>query len=259
MKTFITITTHLIILTSLLSSEASAQNLVVNSSFDLGNYGFTSEYVYSPTNLFPARTYAILTNPHLAHDSFVSMGDHTTGTGNMMVVNGATGSSPIVWSQQINVNPDRMYYFSTWAANVLGGTPSRFVLRVNGITLEPQVTLPNQAALWQNYTTTWNSGGESTAQLEIIFTSTEYGGNDSALDDIVFREARSVSTPIVINHAVCIEWTSELGVDYQLQSSYDLAVWTDIGLPIPGTGALMSYCEKINDPMKFYQVIGLVQ
>lgn len=257
MKTILQISTLLVL--TWFPIHANAQNLVANPSFDAGNAGFASEYTESPTDLRPARTYAILTNPHSAHVDFVTMGDHTTGKGNMMVVNGATDSSPVVWTQQLTVQPNRTYFFSTWAANVLGGTPSRFVFRINGVTQQPTITLPDQAAVWQNYTTIWESDSATSATLEIVFTSTENVGNDSALDDIVFREATSEPVPLSIAQAVWLEWSSLLGTDYQIQSSTGLQEWINVGEPLPGTGGTMTHCEKSVDPKKFFRVIGLAQ
>lgn len=42
------------------------------------------------TNLVPEGNYMIGTNPRNYHSNFKQCGDHTTGTGNMMVVNGNT-------------------------------------------------------------------------------------------------------------------------------------------------------------------------
>jgi hypothetical protein len=247
----------------LFASEAGtrAQNLIVNPDFNAGNAGFATEYTHSPTDIVSPQTYAILTSPSSAHGSFSNMGDHTTGTGNMMVVNGAVAAdpSPVVWSQQVTVEANCTYFFSTWAANVLGGSPSRFVFRINGVILQPQVVLPNEAALWQNYTTTWISGLATTALLEIIFVSTDEFGNDSALDDLVFRKASSDPIPVAIAQAVWLEWNSVLGVDYQIQSSVDLVAWINVGLPVGGTGSLMTHSEKAVQPKKFFRVIGLAQ
>lgn len=63
-------------------------NLIANPSFSLGNTGFTSSYTYT-TNLWPEGTYYIGANPTTYHSSFASCGDHTTGTGLMMIVNGS--------------------------------------------------------------------------------------------------------------------------------------------------------------------------
>jgi hypothetical protein len=244
------------ILVAFMTGHVTAQNLVVNGDFEAGNSGFTSAYTFANPNTTEGE-YCVVKDPHSWNGACASFGDHTSGAGNMMVANGNTTSSPVVWSQQVAVLPNQTYFFSTWAANISGLAPSTFVFRINGATLQPTVILPAQAGLWQNYTTTWNSGPSTNALLEIIFTSTERSGNDTALDDIVFRAVSSTGAPVAINQAVWLEWGSDLGTDYQIQNSLDLVAWTNIGQPVNGTGGVMTYCEKITQPRKFYRVIGL--
>lgn len=241
------------------SGHAEAQNLVTNGNFDAGNSGFASEYPFAGYNSTEGQ-YGVVTDPHPWNSAVDSFGDHTSGTGNMLVVNGKSdGSAPVLWAEQVNVLPDHTYFFSTWAANLSARPPSRFVFRINGVTQEPSITLPAQSALWQNYTTNWSSGAATTALLEIIVVSTDVEGNDSAFDDIVFREASSAPIPVTIAQAVRLEWDSVPNLDYQIQNSSDLEVWTNIGLPLAGTGNPMTYCEKIAQPKKFFRVIGLAQ
>lgn len=63
--------------------------------------------------------------------------------------------------------------------------------------------------------------------------------------------------PMAIFQAVWLEWNSTSALLYQIQGSVDLESWTDIGLPIAGTGSLMTFCEKISTPKKFFRVIGV--
>ena len=68
-------------------SDAKADvNLVANGDFSLGNTGFTSQYVYT-TNLFPEDTYVVGDNPNHFHPQGANFGDHTTGTGLMLIAN----------------------------------------------------------------------------------------------------------------------------------------------------------------------------
>ncbi len=114
-------------------------NLVTNGNFSSGNTGFTSAYSFvanSSSSLGPAGVYAIVTNPSLDHSAAASFGDHTTGTGNMMAINGA--SSPVnVWSQTIAVTPGSDYAFSAWFSNWSSITTSLPTLqfRINGTAL----------------------------------------------------------------------------------------------------------------------------
>ena len=241
----------------LMVGHVKAQNLVANGNFEGGNSGFTSQYPFATTNSTEGQ-YGIVTDPKSWNGSMNSFGDHTSGTGKMLIVNGKSdGSSAVLWTQQINVVPNHVYFFSAWAANVSSRQPSTFVLRVNGVTQQPSTTLPTQPALWLNYTTIWNSGVSTSALLEILIVSTEVVGNDTVFDDIVFREASSTPVPVSVAQAVWLDWNSDIQLDYQIQNSSNLEVWTNTGLPISGTGNPMTHCEKITQPKKFFRVIGL--
>src|SRR5262249_48965933 len=70
-------------------NAASIQpNLTANGNFTLGNTGFQSDYTFSSTSTAEGR-YTVTTNPRLFHPGGASYGDHTTGTGPMLVVNSA--------------------------------------------------------------------------------------------------------------------------------------------------------------------------
>ena len=97
-----------LLLTAALAPAAGAVdgNLVSNGDFEAGNTGFSSDYTYvattGPTALQPPSVYAVGTNPSLYHSSWSSFGDHTSGTGKMMIVNGTTSTSEpkaLVWGQ----------------------------------------------------------------------------------------------------------------------------------------------------------------
>jgi len=242
---------------TVLAPPARAQNLIVNASFESGNEAFTSMYQYSPTDLWPEGRYAILTNPRNAHVNYFSMGDHTTGKGRMLVVNGSTTASRVLWRQTVRTEREQTDLFSAWAANVITNLPGTFVFRVNGTTLQPQMTLPLTAGKWQNFSTLWDSSMATAATLEILFTSTAAGGNDSALDDLMFRKTSLAPVGAEAFSAVLFEWPSTLGVDYQVQSSIDFTNWFSVGTPIPGTGLKISYSEKATSPRTFFRVIGL--
>lgn len=172
------------------SSSLRAQNLLANGDFELGNQGFSSSYTYSATNLVPAQTYGVLKLPKEAHPSFANPGDHTTGTGFMMVVNGAnTPPQPVAWAQEVNITPGTDYTFSIWACNLYGSNPSQLDMRINGVALPPLAQVPIQLGDWTNFSRTWNSGAATTARLEIAFATTSYAGNDTALDDFSFTAA----------------------------------------------------------------------
>ena len=106
-------------------------NPIVNGDFESGNTGFTSDYTFVsspapyPGGMYAPKTYAIGINPNAYHSSWVPpFGDHTTGTGNMMIVNATclTGQgsgctedpgniNDKVWEQTVDVQPNRSYLF----------------------------------------------------------------------------------------------------------------------------------------------------
>ena len=56
-----------------------------------------------------------------------------------------------------------------------------------------------------------------------------------------------------------MRWDSESGTNYQVQCSTDLASWLNIGEPISGTGASMSWSSATDDVSEmFYRVIASI-
>jgi gliding motility-associated-like protein len=167
-------------------------NLVVNGDFEAGNTGFSSSYTYvsGPGSLVPESVYAISTDPFHEHPGAVSFGDHTTGSGNMMAINGA--SSPIsVWCETISVTPFTDYNFSAWVANwssadVGPGAPL-LQFQINGVLIGTPFASTAAPGIWTNFFATWNSGVSTTATICIYDEVTVLGGNDFALDDITFQ------------------------------------------------------------------------
>ena len=98
-------------------------NLIVNGDFSSGNEGFTSDYEYVSEKggsvMNPEGLYAVGTSPNDYLDpNFVKHGDHTTGTGNMLIVNGSPCNQDYVWKQNVFVEKGKTYEFSTWLMNI---------------------------------------------------------------------------------------------------------------------------------------------
>src|SRR5690554_5175122 len=87
-----------------------SNSLVVNGDFSQGNTGFSTAYIVGTGGPFGQLsnpgTYTINTSPSNVHTNFSICGDHTTGSGNMMIVNGANIPGTSVWCQTINVTPN---------------------------------------------------------------------------------------------------------------------------------------------------------
>jgi hypothetical protein len=188
MKTILAIAALTVVFTK--SLEAG---LVVNGSFETGNIGFASEHSFAVSNTGEGQ-YGIGPNPITWFTTFSSFGDHTSGSGNMMYVNGST-SPAVVWRQSVAVQAGSSYEFSGWVASMYSGSPASLRLSINGIVVgdawEPSTTV----GVWTGFSTTWNSGLQSTAILEINNTNTSFDGNDFALDDLSFHSTSAVPEP----------------------------------------------------------------
>jgi hypothetical protein len=139
--------------------------------------------------------YDVTTNPHNCHPLFSSFGDHTTGTGNMMVVNGAQQAGVPVWGETVAVLPNTTYFFSVWIATDYPLSPAQLDFSINGAALGPTFTASITPGQWQQFFQTWFSGANTTAALGLVNQNTAFSGNDFALDDIVLDTTRPVPEP----------------------------------------------------------------
>ena len=181
-----------------------SNNLIVNGDFESGNSGFYSEYIESPGNLWPEGVYEVLTNPQSSHPNFSPCMDHTSGTGNMMAVNGAGIANVNVWCQTVTVMPNTQYVFSAWVTSLVAASPAQLQFSINGGIIGPIFTPGPTTCKWSNFYTTWNSGAASSATICIVNQNTALSGNDFALDDIVFSPICQVSDTVTV-HVVTIQ------------------------------------------------------
>lgn len=166
-------------------------NLVANSGFDNGNTGFTSGYTYAAPSgsqtLWNEGRYSIGTTGQSLHANFSPHGDHTSGSGNMMVVNGHGSPNTVVWQQTVNVQPHADYAFSVWVCNQSVCSQNELSVlqfRINDSLLGSPFTAPNDTSTWEQFYEIWNSGGCGTATITIVNQTTVLSGNDFAIDDI---------------------------------------------------------------------------
>jgi len=191
-KLFIAIGAPALLAMALAVGAQTNQNLVINGDFENGNTGFTTGY--SIGDVSNPGGYAIGTNPSTAPGAFgdwCNCGDHTSGTGKMMIVNGATDASLPVWEETVAVTPSTNYIFSYWGAEVDHDSSSlpHLSLKINGSVIGsntfPEYP-PDNGGKWQNYKFTWNSGSSKSAVLALFDLNSDASWNDFALDDISF-------------------------------------------------------------------------
>ena len=179
------------------TTKRTGANLVVNGDFSAGNTGFTSDYTFT-TNGFPAAMYGVGTNPAVWLPNAPACTDHTSGNGNMMMVNGADQAGVKVWSQTITITPNTNYAFSTWLENITSVNPATLQFSINGQQLGNQMTANTVDCIWDQFYTVWNSGNATTAVISIVNMNTQFSGNDFALDDISFTPFALVRDSVTI-------------------------------------------------------------
>lgn len=174
---------------------SSDENLIVNGDFSQGNVAFITQYtqVADPNPFGVQAAYDIVTNPNAWFTAFSSCGDHTSGSGNLMVFDGAVDPSGnvIAWSNEVPVTvlQDTEYTFSYYVASVSAENPAMMEVLINGVSLAPAQTAPGATCLWTQVSYNWNSGSDTTASVAIFNRNFSSGGNDFALDDISLKEA----------------------------------------------------------------------
>lgn len=222
----------------IVTTQVASGDMIGNGDFSGGNAGFSSDYNYT-TDLTPEGTYYVGSNPNTYHSGFSACPDHTTGTGNMMIVNGAGTPGLNVWCQTINVVPNTNYAFTCWVTSVAAGSPAILQFSINGGLLNTPFTAPATTCQWQQFYALWNSGSNTTANICIVNQNTTLGGNDFAIDDISFIGLCNVSDTVtitvhnpsttIIDTSICegYTYTFPLG-NTTITSVNDTALLTDV-------------------------------
>ena len=171
------------------TAQAITINHITNGDFENGNSGFLSDYKYeidypgSDDEIYGEGEYAIVSDPYNVHNSATSFVDRTTEFGLMMAVNGATLENQIVWSQQVDIDPNTVYKFSSWFASWYSASPAELQISINNNTIGVADLLPTTGT-WSLFATTWNSGSNTLANIKIVDLNTIPFGNDFVIDDI---------------------------------------------------------------------------
>jgi hypothetical protein len=181
----------------------SAQTLI-NGNFESGGNGvgflingagYTN--INPPTGSSFQGNYAITTNPQLLNSNFISGGDHTTGTGRMLVVDGNTVPNSRLWSSTstggalTGFTAGSVYTFSYWiksVSNEVTNTATQANINVffvnasniNPSSLNSYAPLPSQGWMRVSYTFT---AAANNALIELRNNNLSVLGNDFALDD----------------------------------------------------------------------------
>ena len=94
-----------------LEVDNNLSELLSNGDFEAGNTGYASDYTHSPGNTQPEGTYDVVHDPQHSHPRGASFADHTSGTGLMLVANGAADTTRAVWGQSVAVTTHTTYTY----------------------------------------------------------------------------------------------------------------------------------------------------
>ncbi len=222
--------------------QVTGPNIVTNGDFSSGNTGFTSQYTYRAVGdrlgngccgvLSAEGTYAVNTNPNNVHTNFGSFGDHTSGSGQMLIVNGASVANTVVWKQSITVVANTDYVFSVWVTSANATNPAQLQFSINNTPLGTTIVPSTTVGSWQYFTTTWNSGSTSgSIPIALVNQNIVTNGNDFAIDDIVFAPVYRQNINVTLNPIPVLSLTAtsnSCGV-YDLTKSivgYDATTYT---------------------------------
>jgi hypothetical protein len=164
------------------STPPTSGNLIANGDFSLGNTGFGSQYVLTPGNIGGAQTYDVANSWNV-----LAYGDHTSGTGKMLGVNGSNVANIIFWHQDVALTPNTDYTFSFWTSSWFPGATPLAIL-IDGTSVGT-ASVPAGTGQWEQITVAWNSGNRSSAKFSIAATQGFDIGGDFAIDDIALVRA----------------------------------------------------------------------
>lgn len=167
------------------TAETLGPNLVTNGNFNSGNTGFTSQYTYSNNNTL-AGEYFVGPNPQAWNATLNTCSDHTSGNGNMLMVNGSATPNMVVWAQTINVTPNTNYSFSSWVQSLSNAASAQLFFSINGNPIGDSLLSSQPLCTWTAFHSNWNSGTATSAIISIINKGNLAQGSHFALDDISF-------------------------------------------------------------------------
>ena len=197
-------------LITLVSVPAEA-DLIVNGDFSAGATGFSSDYTLVPGGAggftLPGDI-GITSDPSNGSssgftNSYLSFGDHTTGSGQMLLVDG-DGSSLDIWRESVSLAADTTYTFSYYATSPDGDTLSGsniadLEILVNGTAQsDTLITSQGGSPSWQLVSTDFKTGAAGSYAFSIKDLNSAAYDNDVAIDDIQLVAPEPASWALIV-------------------------------------------------------------
>lgn len=206
MKKYLLITIELLCIPAIIYSQQTPQvtstktnakiseiNVIENGDFSKGNNSFYSSYHYTSNNTTEGEYYVGKDASKWYRDHY-SCGDHTSGDGKMLLVNGSPEADRIIWKTTSKIYPDRHYRFTFWITSISLPNPAVMALVVNGKEV-CEFKSSGKPCKWESKTVIWTPDGSGSATISLINKNTARYGNDFALDDISFIETTETNKP----------------------------------------------------------------
>ena len=175
--------------------DLSNTNLIVNGDFSAGNSDFTSGYEYCNTSgcLTPSGTYSVGPDASFYNSNWEGS-DHTTGSGNFLIVNGSEVPDSAFWCQVVPVDPNSFYEISYWATSTALSSPAQIQLYINTFPFFPQFFVPSATNTWTQFSQIWQSGLNTSINFCLKDLNDHLNGNDFGIDDISIRKCECALT-----------------------------------------------------------------
>lgn len=201
----------------------TALSQVINiEDFGTGSYpgtplpaGQTSYNYNAPTqpaafpNILEDGDYVLATDSQQGFENWASIGDNTTGTGYMLLVNADENQSGEFYRRQVSVTSNTRFEFLAYIVTVNSQGDFDFCTANEGGLVLPNVTLQiedNSGVVlasfdtgdipfsaepeWEKYTLDFSTNSTTTSVNAVLINNSLGGcGNDLAIDDITFRVA----------------------------------------------------------------------
>ena len=192
--------------------------LIINGDFEQGNVFFSSQYDYLPSKITQQKSYCLSKNPKGTYAKFDACGDHTSGFGNMMIVNGDSSGKHYFWGQTVyDIKKNTDYQFYYWCTNVDTTNPTAIYVIFNNDTLKEHAYLgpAKESCIWHQVIFTWNSGNNDTLQILLTDFNRRYFGNDFAIDDISLQEVCKIQACTGADVSTCSDSPIQIKADAQ--------------------------------------------
>lgn len=160
-------------------------NLIKNGDFEAGRKGFSSGYFYTGNNTTEGE-YFVGRHPDNWYHLHYPCGDHSNGSGQMLLVNGSPQNDMAIWESTSPVKPGTLYIFSFWLTSISKPNPAELAIYINGTQAGSIIRGSSNTCIWTKHTISWFADNKNMAIISIRNKNTVAYGNDFAIDDIYF-------------------------------------------------------------------------